>query len=57
MVMFHERVHRGIFFTMRNAWGQDGPRKGRVLRCHFQGEVAWQYIRNRFLVTPEGEWS
>jgi hypothetical protein len=42
MVLFRERVHHGNFFRMRNASGPGGPLKGRVLRCHFQGEEAWQ---------------
>jgi hypothetical protein len=35
MIVFHERVRHGIFFSMRNASGPGGPRKGRVLRCRF----------------------
>jgi len=42
MVLFHKRVHHGIFFSMRNTSGPGGPRMERVLRCHFQGEEAWQ---------------
>ena len=49
MVLFHERMHHEIFFSVRNASGPSGPRMGRVLRCHFQGEEAWQLYSQEIL--------